>query len=89
MDEPRKEPEQVEPNESLPGPPDGIEVKPNQARPASPESRADAERILRHNRELLANHEQPSGDSEADIGTGRTVKSDPSSGVSRGDYSND
>jgi hypothetical protein len=46
-------------------------------------------RILRRNHELVDGTATASGEGEAAVGAGRTVSSDPSSGVTRGDFSND
>lgn len=83
------EPEQVEPNEPLPGPPDGVDIEPAQAHGPSDETRRDAARIRAHNRRLADGDETATEQSERAYGTGRTVASEPESGVTRGDYSND
>ncbi|HXK32813.1 MAG TPA: hypothetical protein VNM91_02230 [Dehalococcoidia bacterium] len=83
------EPEQVGPNEPLPGPPDGVDIEPAQPHEPSGETAHDAARIHDHNRRLARGDEAPSEESERAHGVGRTVTSDPESGVTRGDYSND
>jgi hypothetical protein len=71
----------------------GDEVTPSngapRARRPTGESLELVLRILRRNRELVNGTAAANGEGEAAVGTGRTVSSDPSSGVTRGDFSND
>lgn len=83
------EPEQVGPNEPVPGPPDGVDIEPARAHEPSGETTRDAARIRNHNRRLADGDETASEESERARGVGRTISSDPESGVTRGDYSND
>ena len=60
-------------------------------RPRRPtgESREQALRILRRNRQLLEGTATASLEGEEEAGGGHTVSSDPANGVTRGDFSND
>ena len=60
-------------------------------RPRHPtgESREQALRILRRNRQLLDGTAIASIEGEEEAGGGHTVSSDPANGVTRGDFSND
>lgn len=59
------------------------------ARRPTGESRKQALRILRRNRQLIEGTAEASEEGEEQAGGGHTVSSDPSNGVTRGDFSND
>jgi hypothetical protein len=69
----------------------GEDLENGARRPRRPtgESLAQVERILRRNRALLEGTAEASRAGEEEAGGGHTVSSDPSSGVTRGDFSND
>ena len=59
------------------------------ARRPTGESREQAMRILRRNRQLLEGTARASEEGEEQAGGGHTVSSDPANGVTRGDFSYD
>ena len=59
------------------------------ARRPTGESREQALRILRRNRQLLDGAADASREGEEEAGGGHTVSSDPANGVTRGDFSYD